>query len=109
MNAAPKTTRSVKAVTHKHLCVLALSIRSLGHLYYLRRGRGGLHVNIGCGRVNYIALDLKNKGMQIFLHSEFWYTIQSYLLLTWVLNGPTMDLLDKSDYCCEFGGGREIH
>ena len=58
-------------MTHKHLCVLALSIRSLGHLYYLRRGRGGLHVNIGCGRVNYIALDLKNKGMQIFCILNF--------------------------------------
>ena len=48
----------------------------------LRRGKGGLLVNAGCGSVNYIALDLKNKGMQMLLHSEFWYTIQSYLLVT---------------------------
>ena len=67
MNAAPKTTRSVKAVTHKHLCVLlGLSLGSLGHLYYLGRGREGRLVNPGCGSVNYIALDLKNKGMQFF-------------------------------------------
>lgn len=94
MNAAPKTTRSIKAVTHKHLCVLlGLSLGSLGHLYYLRRGRGGLLVNVGCGSVNYIALDLKNKGMEFFLHSEFWYTIQSYLLFNigvkWTNYGPS--------------------